>query len=71
VCHNFGVPVGACALQFPLGHPAVASVVFGAKSAREVERNVAWFETEIPADLWRELVSAGLLAPDARLPILA
>jgi D-threo-aldose 1-dehydrogenase len=71
VCGRYGVPVGACALQFPLGHPAVASVVFGAKSAAEVERNVAWFETAIPSDLWRELISTGLLAPDAHLPVPA
>ena len=68
VCGRYGVPIGACALQFPLGHPSVASVVFGAKSADEVERNVGWFETKIPADLWRELVDLGLLAPDTRLP---
>jgi D-threo-aldose 1-dehydrogenase len=70
VCGRYGVQVGACALQFPLGHPAVASVVFGAKSAVEVERNVSWFETEVPPELWHELVDTGLLAPDARLPIL-
>jgi D-threo-aldose 1-dehydrogenase len=69
VCGRYGVPLAACALQFPLGHPVVASVVFGAKSAAEVERNVGWFETDIPADLWRELVNAGLLAPDVRLPM--
>jgi D-threo-aldose 1-dehydrogenase len=69
ICARHGVPLGACALQFPLGHPAVASVVFGAKSAAEVKRNVGWFETDIPADLWRDLARAGLLAPDARLPL--
>src|SRR4029079_4205428 len=36
VCPRHGVPLRAVALQFPLGHPAVASVLVGARTAAEM-----------------------------------
>ena len=36
VCERHGVPLAAAALQFPLGQPAVASVIPGMRSAAEV-----------------------------------
>lgn len=68
VCAEFDVPLAAAALQFPLGHPAVASVIPGAVSAAQVERNVAAFRHPIPPDLWTALRDAGLLHPDAPTP---
>ena len=68
VCAEFGVPLAAAALQFPLGHPLVASVIPGAVSASQVERNVAAFRHRIPPDLWTALRDAGLLHPDAPVP---
>ena len=41
VCARHGVALPAAALQFPLAHPAVASVVTGMRSAAEVEANLA------------------------------
>jgi D-threo-aldose 1-dehydrogenase len=41
VCARHGVALAAAALQFPLGHPAVASVVTGMRSVAEVEANLA------------------------------
>jgi D-threo-aldose 1-dehydrogenase len=38
VCGRHGVPLAAAALQFPLAHPAVASVVAGARSCRRARR---------------------------------
>src|SRR5207248_814355 len=35
VCNEFGVPLRAAALQFPIGHPAVCAVVPGCRSAQE------------------------------------
>jgi D-threo-aldose 1-dehydrogenase len=55
ICGRFGVPLGAAAMQFPLRNPAVASVLVGAKSPEQVATNVAWFEHEIPAELWEAL----------------
>ena len=66
VCERHGVPLAAAALQFPLGHPAVASVIPGASSPAQQVRNLETFRHPIPADLWAELKAEGLLRADAR-----
>jgi D-threo-aldose 1-dehydrogenase len=68
VCERHGVPLAAAALQFPLGHPAVASVIPGASSPAQQARNVEAFLTPIPADLWSELKQEGLIREDAPVP---
>lgn len=68
VCTRHGVPIAAAALQFPLGHPSVATVIPGARSAKHVQRNVEAMRTPIPADLWAELKQEGLLRADAPVP---
>lgn len=68
VCERHGVPLAAAALQFPLGHPAVASVIPGASTPAQLERNVATFSHPIPADLWAELKHEHLLKEDAPVP---
>lgn len=62
------VPLAAAALQFPLGHPAVASVIPGALLPEQVERNVAAFRHVIPTGFWAELKQEGLLRSDAPVP---
>jgi D-threo-aldose 1-dehydrogenase len=68
LCARHGVPLRAAALAFPFGHPAVASVLVGARSAAEVEDAVACFERPVPAALWAELVAAGLLPEHVPVP---
>jgi len=68
VCQRHGVPLKAAAIQFPLGHPAVVSVLTGARSALELEENVQMFETWLPQSLWRDLVAEGLLDEQVPLP---
>jgi D-threo-aldose 1-dehydrogenase len=68
VCARHDVPLAAAALQFPLGHPAVAAVIPGAFHPDQVRRNVASFRHPIPADLWAELKHEGLLREDAPVP---
>lgn len=68
VCRRHDVPLAAAALQFPLAHPAVASVIPGGRSAHEVKANLALFAQPIPAELWRELKDEGLLRRDAPTP---
>src|SRR5204862_6346585 len=68
VCERHGVPLPAAAAQFPLAHPAVATVCLGALSAAQVERNAALFEAEIPSAVWAELKAEGLLRADAPTP---
>jgi D-threo-aldose 1-dehydrogenase len=68
VCERYGVPLAAAALQFPLGHPSVASVIPGASSPAQQARNVEAFRHPIPGDLWAELKHLGLLRDDAPVP---
>lgn len=48
VCASFNVPLAAAALQFPLGHPAVSTVIPGGKSDFEVIRNIQTMNIPIP-----------------------
>ncbi|WP_144150842.1 aldo/keto reductase [Paraburkholderia sp. BCC1885] len=67
VCRAHDVPLAAAALQFPYAHPAVATVLTGARSVAELRENVASFERPIPAALWTALRDEGLL--DSRAPV--
>ena len=68
VCVSHDVPLGAAALQFPLAHPQVISVIPGMSHASEVEQATRWLQTPIPAGFWSELRGRGLVNPDAALP---
>jgi D-threo-aldose 1-dehydrogenase len=68
VCARHGTPLRAAALAFPFGHPAVTSVLVGARSAAEVKDAVACFEWPVPGELWAELVATGLLPADVPTP---
>ncbi len=68
VCKRHGVPIAAAALQFPLGHPIVASIIPGAIKVGQVERNLGAFAHPIPAALWAELKHEKLLRADAPTP---
>lgn len=67
-CARHHVSLAAAALQFPLHHPAVASVVVGHERPSEVERNVALLRSPIPLALWAELKNEGLLPAHAPTP---
>lgn len=68
VCTRHGVPLAAAALQFPLGHPAVVSVIPGARSVAELEENLRLMAWPIPSALWTDLQAEGLVDPAAPLP---
>lgn len=61
ICARHGVALKAAALRFPLAHPAVACVLTGARSAREMHENALLFARPIPLALWDELRAEGLL----------
>ncbi len=67
VCAYHGVTLTAAALQFPLGHPAVVSVLAGARSPQEVDANARAFNARVAPEVWDELKHEGLL--DAEVPV--
>ena len=52
VCDRAGASLKAVAIQFPLRHPAVATVLTGCRSVAEVEQNIEAFQADIPDELW-------------------
>jgi D-threo-aldose 1-dehydrogenase len=61
ICLRHGVPMQAAALQFPLRHGAVASIVVGMRSAAEVQENLRYLTSAVPPELWAELACADLI----------
>jgi D-threo-aldose 1-dehydrogenase len=61
VCEAHGVTVPQAALAFPVRHPAVTSLLVGAESANEVHRNLNLLSRPVPAAVWVDLASAGLI----------
>jgi D-threo-aldose 1-dehydrogenase len=55
VCESHGTELPAAALQFPLRHRAVVSVVTGMRTPEHVDLNVSWMTTAIDERLWAEL----------------
>ena len=68
VCKRHDVALAAAALQFPLAHPAVASVVTGMRNQDEVAQNIAHCRRPIPPAFWQELKHEGLIAGAAPVP---
>jgi D-threo-aldose 1-dehydrogenase len=68
VCRRHEVPLAAAALQFPLAHPQVCSVLLGPRSIVELEMNLGLLDIDIPAALWQDLRRDGLVRSDALLP---
>jgi D-threo-aldose 1-dehydrogenase len=68
VCTKHKVALKAAALQFPLAHPAVASIIPGARTAGEVEENFNLISQEIPQAFWAEMRRQGLLPAEAPVP---
>lgn len=68
VCNQFNVEMPAAALQFPLAHPSVVSVVVGCRSAAEIEQGARRLEQPLPSDFWVELKHQGLIAAEAPVP---
>jgi D-threo-aldose 1-dehydrogenase len=58
-----GISLTAAAIQFPLRHPAVTTVLTGSRSAAELRANVADFNADIPDSVWSELEASGLIKP--------
>jgi len=68
VCERHGVPLKAAAIQFPLAHPGVTSILTGVRNKAEWDENSAALRMPVPQDLWAELKAEGLLDPSAPVP---
>lgn len=68
VCARYGSSLPHAALHFPLAHPAIVSVVVGARTAQEVRRNAALLARPVPPELWTALRREGLLPERAPVP---
>ena len=66
VCERHGAPLRAAALRFPFGHPAVASVLTGARTPDGGARHREQLRRPIPDALWDELRAEGLLTRHPR-----
>ena len=55
VCAGYDVPLAAAALQFPLRHPAVASVLLGPRSRAQLTQSLDLLDLQVPVELWAEL----------------
>lgn len=71
VCKRFGVSLSAAALQFPLAHPVVKSVIPGANHPSQIESNLRAIQEPIAGEFWSELKHQGLLRADAPCPVAA
>jgi len=63
-----GVPLPAAALQFPLAHPAVMSVIPGLRDMEELTQTLDWIAKDIPQSFWQDLHARGLLHVEAPTP---
>jgi len=65
VCARHDIPLRAAAMQFPLAHPLVTSVIPGANSPHQVSQNIDALSQTIPDAFWLELRERNLIRPDA------
>jgi D-threo-aldose 1-dehydrogenase len=56
-CARYGVPLRAAAARFPLRHPAVATVLIGARTPQEITEAVTLRGLDIPEALWDALAA--------------
>ncbi|PYE40470.1 D-threo-aldose 1-dehydrogenase [Rhizobium sp. PP-F2F-G20b] len=68
-CREAGVSLQAIALQFAAAHPAVVSIVTGARNADQINRNISWFEEDISDTVWQDLATQGVFAEGTPLPV--
>src|SRR4051794_12718685 len=68
VCARHDVSLKAAAVQFPLAHPAVVSVIAGVRSIDHLDEYDGFFRADIPAGLWDDLRSEGFVPASAPTP---
>jgi D-threo-aldose 1-dehydrogenase len=67
VCQRHDVPLLAAAMQFPLAHPRVASILAGVRTPAHLDDYPAGMRLSIPDALWADLRAEGSI--DAAAPV--
>ena len=65
ICKDFEVNIGAVALQFPLLHPSVISVIPGMINETQVKVNIENLAKPIPKELWTELKKQSIIEEES------
>ncbi len=65
VCVRHGTTLPAAAIAFPLLHPAVVGLALGMRSIEQIDANLDRYVGGVPAELWDDLLDAGLVDPAA------
>src|SRR4051794_13060426 len=68
VCERYGGRMRAAAIQFSLAHPAVTGLIAGVRTAAHLDDYPSAMRLSIPAGLWDDLRSEGLLPAEAPVP---
>ena len=68
VCARHGVSLRAAAAQFPMAHPAAATMAAGVRAMEHLEEYPGLLREPIPAAMWDDLKSDGLIPDDAPTP---
>ncbi|AVA14920.1 MULTISPECIES: aldo/keto reductase [Sphingopyxis] len=69
ICDAHGVTLAAAALQFPLAHSVVQSVIPGLGEARRLRQTERLMSQAIPSAFWQQLKREGLLDLEAPVPV--
>lgn len=64
IAKSRGIPLAAPALQFPLEHPAVASVLIGTAKPESLQRNMALARLDLSKDIYPAFEPHTLVAPE-------
>lgn len=69
VCARHGVSLLRAALNFPLGHQAITSLIPGFARVSDLEQNLVHLSSAISPALWEDLRAEGLIHPHAPAPM--
>jgi len=69
IADRYGISMKAAGLQFSLANPSVAAVIPGASQPSRIAEDRAALREAVTADFWRELREAGLVSPQAPVPV--
>ena len=65
VCDEHGTTLPEVAMQFPLRHPAVATVVAGMRNPAQVASDIRFMGADVPESVWPALDEVVTAAVDA------